>query len=203
MDRLRLKDRWMRWTDKLTDWQMDWMDWQTQTDRQTDWQMDRQIDRLTDGQKKIAKHCFIHARQAQWLFLQNILCLCFPLKNPGQSGVGSGSTVEWNVSTVSNVSPLGENPSCLQATEASLTSQLSSHTVPHRPPTQISTLPSREEVPPTRRRSPWLHVALGTAEEGVILVQTFGEPSCKSLHFLHPLVIPYANRLHLSSLWGT
>ena len=45
------------------------------------------------------------------------------------------------------VLPLVANPSCLQTTTASVVSQLSLQTVPHCPPMQTSTLPSRSSLP--------------------------------------------------------
>ena len=50
--------------------------------------------------------------------------------------------------------PVGWNPSCLQMTLPSRTSQLLSHTVPHALLTHTSTLPSRSFAPPTSRTSP-------------------------------------------------
>ena len=51
--------------------------------------------------------------------------------------------------------PVGENPSCLQATLASGVPQASSHTVPHVLLLQISTLPSPRFLPPRSRISPF------------------------------------------------
>ena len=55
---------------------------------------------------------------------------------------------------MSNNLPLRAYPSCAQATPASTRSQRSSHTVPHCPPTQISTRPSYS-VSPFTSRSAW------------------------------------------------
>ena len=46
------------------------------------------------------------------------------------------------------VLPSVTSPSCLQTTAASVVSQLSLQTVPHCPPIQTSTLPSRSSTPP-------------------------------------------------------
>ena len=58
--------------------------------------------------------------------------------------------------------PLVIIPSCLHTTSASVSSQLSSHTVPHIPLWQISTRPSYSFLPPTSRTSELLQV--GTEE---------------------------------------
>ena len=50
--------------------------------------------------------------------------------------------------------PVGWNPSCLQMTLPSRTSQLLSHTVPHALLIHTSTLPSRLVAPPTSLTSP-------------------------------------------------
>lgn len=65
--------------------------------------------------------------------------------------------LEGSAYTISNI-PMFENPSCLQTTEASLLSHKSSHTVPHNPPKQISTLPSYTLAPSTNRTSPSKHI---------------------------------------------
>ena len=54
-------------------------------------------------------------------------------------------------------SPIVENPSCLQTTVASILSQFTSHTVPHTPFKQISTLPSNSVWPPLNRTAPSVH----------------------------------------------
>ena len=53
--------------------------------------------------------------------------------------------------------PVLENPSCPQATLASLVSQKSSQTVPHMLLLHISTRPSDDVDPPTSRRAPVSH----------------------------------------------
>ena len=54
--------------------------------------------------------------------------------------------------------PIGENPSCLQATLASVVSQKSSHTVPHWLMLHISTRPSRGLCPLWSLISPYAHI---------------------------------------------
>ena len=61
--------------------------------------------------------------------------------------------------------PVGENPSCLQATLASGVPQASSHTVPHVLLLQISTLPSPRFLPPRSRISPFEQRATIMMEE--------------------------------------
>ena len=51
------------------------------------------------------------------------------------------------------VLPSVASPSCLQTTAASIMSQLSLQTVPHCPPIQTSTLPSRSSPPPVNLMS--------------------------------------------------
>ena len=80
--------------------------------------------------------------------------------------------------------PSAEYPSCLQTTWASSDPQKSSHTVPHDPPEQISTLPSVSFLPLTSWRLPSLVQLSGLIKTWIIIIteHTGGNSHRDKLH---------------------
>ena len=89
--------------------------------------------------------------------------------------------------------PSEGNPNCWQTTEASTSSHLSSHTVPHTPPMHTSTLPLPSSSPFTNLTSLPLH-----ARGPIMTTNTLIYSQLTNYHFRHGMLKPVGGKQVLS-----